>query len=87
MGIQEFLDKIKSDSEFAAKFKGITKFDDLLKAANDTGYSITKEAVLEFAGKEKNGEISEEDMRVMACSTHGFGSPTTGCTAGCSSKC
>lgn len=86
MGIQEFLKRFKEDSEFAMKFKGIVKFEDLLKAANEEGYSITKEEVLELVGKEKDGEISDEDMKLTYCGGP-YGSATTGCTAGCSSKC
>ena len=87
MGIQEFLTKYKEDRDFAASFKDYTNFNDLLKAVNEKGYSISEEDVLEFLGKEKVGDISDTDLAKIAGSDEGFVGFSTACSDACSASC
>lgn len=87
MGIQEFLTKYKEDRDFAAGFKDYTNFNDLLKAVNEKGYSISEEDVLEFLGKEKVGDISDADLAKIAGSDEGFVGFSTACSDACSASC
>jgi predicted ribosomally synthesized peptide with nif11-like leader len=64
MGIDEFVEKIKSDGAFAKKYESLTSLDDVLAQAKADGYSATKEEALKYL--EGHGNLSDSDLAAVA---------------------
>jgi predicted ribosomally synthesized peptide with nif11-like leader len=64
MGIDEFVEKIKSDGAFAKKYEALTSLDDVLAQAKADGYSATKEEALKYLGA--HDSLSDEDLAEVA---------------------
>ncbi|MDR1874638.1 MAG: Nif11-like leader peptide family RiPP precursor [Synergistaceae bacterium] len=66
LGPKEFLEKLKSDKEFAEKYAKIKSLDAVLVQAKADGYSVSKEDALEHITKAKGGELSETELAAVA---------------------
>ncbi|MDR1916903.1 MAG: Nif11-like leader peptide family RiPP precursor [Synergistaceae bacterium] len=62
MGIDEFVEKIKSDKTFAKKYEALTSLDDVLAQAKSDGYSATKEEARKYLKACANAKLSCEDL-------------------------
>ncbi|MDR1915766.1 MAG: Nif11-like leader peptide family RiPP precursor [Synergistaceae bacterium] len=64
MGIDEFVEKIRSDEAFAKKCEALASLDDVLAQAKADGCSETKEEAREYLGA--HGKLNDGDLADVA---------------------
>ena len=66
MGINELMEKLNSDREFAQNYKDLRDFPSFAEQAGKDGYTVTEEALTAKLKEYQAGELSDEDLENVA---------------------
>jgi predicted ribosomally synthesized peptide with nif11-like leader len=64
--VLDFFTQVETNSTLKQKVQAVSKKDDLLKLAQESGYTFTAEDIKAFVEKSESDELNEEELEAVA---------------------